>query len=546
MADSPVHTRFAPSPTGSLHVGGVRTAIYCLLYARHTGGRFTLRIEDTDRRRSTEEATEGILADMRWLGLDWDEGPGVDSDRGPFKQSERRDLYAKYAEQLIEQGHAYWAWESPDELNAMRKEAEAAKRNFHYRQRSYSDDEIARFKAEDRAPVLRFKSPGQDVTVMDRVMGPVTVEGSELDDFVIVKADGWPTYHFAVVIDDHLMEIGLAMRGSEHLKNTHKHAQLYEALGWDPTATGHLSVIRNPEGNAKMSKRDKAKTARAEARKAMQEGGHTKEDWTWLAVAADHDVELIRSFMAKDHDGVATAEAIAAGLRIDLPMIEVMDFRRGGYLPEALINYLALLGWSPGDDREIMTFGEMVETFTIDRVTKTPARFDPDKLAWMNAQYMQSLPMEQLLLRLSQWLEVAPSEMEALDDAARRALLQMYRARAKTFRDIERIGAFFFVSPTDWVAKQVRKHLDKGEGWSRLEQAKAALSDVGRWEAPSLAKAFDALREATGASRGKYEQPVRLAVTGTGVSPELPDTLAFLGREATLDRIDRLLERRPE
>ncbi|HHO50332.1 MAG TPA: glutamate--tRNA ligase [Deltaproteobacteria bacterium] len=543
MAPAPTRTRFAPSPTGSLHVGSVRTALYCLLAAHRTGGHFLLRIEDTDRARSTEESAQGILADLRWLGLEWDEGPGIEAETGPFFQSERLELYQAHVQQLLDRGLAYRAWETPEELAQMRRESERSKQSFRYRRRDYAPEELARFEAEGRVPTIRFRSPGHDVTIADRVQGEVSQSADELEDFVIVKGDGWPTYQLAVVIDDHHMGVDLVLRGVEHLQNTHKHLQLYEAFGWDPPEHGHLPLIFNPNGS-KMSKRDKGKAAREAVRQVAREEGHAAGEHGWLAERTGLAVAVLDSFMAKQSDAVSVSEQIAEALGVELPMIDVLDFREAGYLPEALINYMALLGWNPGDEREILSLDELIEAFSLDRVNKTPARFNADKLAWVNSQYMQALPIEVLMVRLGQWLEVASSPMSGLRPADQQALIEMYRPRAKTFRDIDQLGAFFFEAPTGWAPKQVKKHLDKGGGWDRLEQTRAALGDVGRWEAPSLHKAFDALCEATGVGLGKYAQPVRIAVTGTGVSPEIFQTLAFLGRDETFARIDRCLAAR--
>lgn len=537
----PTRTRFAPSPTGSLHVGGVRTALYCLLYARKTGGTFLLRIEDTDQVRSTEEAALGILRDMQWLGLQWDEGPGIHNEQyGPYYQSQRLDLYRTYAQQLLAEGKAYEAWETAAELAAERKIAEANKENYRYHRRTYSPDDIERFKAEGRKPVVRLAAPGHAVTVSDLVRGDVTVDADGLDDFVIVKADGFPTYHFAVVIDDHLMDVSLVVRGAEHLMNTHRHMLLYEAFGWTPPAHGHLPLIDNPSGG-KMSKRDKAKVAREAAKNAAKARNAAKDDWAWLAAEAGVESDVIRAFANRDNDGVATAEAIARALDVPLPMIEVKDFRVGGYLPEALINYLCLLGWAPGDDREILTRDEMIALFSLDRVNKSPARFDPDKLLWMNAEYMKSLPDDVLLGHLASWLEVVDSPIAALDEAQRRALISMYRPRARTFAEILVLGRFLFVAPTIYDPKQLAKHVD-AEGRARLVAARDRLAVLATWDAPSIGAALDGLAAEQGVNIGKVSQPVRLAITGTGVSPELPETLAFLGKAESMARVERLID----
>lgn len=544
MSDTPkLRTRFAPSPTGSLHVGGVRTALYSLLCAKQVGGTFVLRIEDTDQVRSTDEAAKGIVRDLRWLGLYWDEGPERDHPQfGPYYQSQRLALYTRYAEQLVQAGRAYPAYETGDELDAERKVAEANKENFRYRRRPYTAEQLARLAAEGRKPVIRLASPGHAVTVDDRVLGPVTVEGEVLDDFVLIKADGFPTYHFAVVIDDHFMEVDLVVRGKEHLMNTHKHLLLYEAFGWAAPAHGHLPLINNPTGG-KMSKRDKAKVAREAARTAAKVRGAAKDDWAWLATEAGLDGVEVARFMAKAHDGVSTAEAIARVVGADLPLIEVQDYRKGGYLPEALLNYLCLLGWAPGDDREMLTVDEMRDLFRLERVIKTDARFDPMKLSWMNGEYMKKLPEAVLLDHLAAWLEVVPSRIAEVDPERRRLLLTMYRQRASTFVELAKMAWFLFHAPTAYDPKQVSKHLDP-DGLLRLRTARGALSSVGKWDPASIRAGFEALCASTDVPMGKYAQPVRIALTGDGVSPELPETLAFLGRDESLARIDRLLASR--
>jgi glutamyl/glutaminyl-tRNA synthetase len=539
-----LRTRFAPSPTGSLHVGGVRTSLYCLLVARATVGRFLLRIEDTDRVRSTEEAAAGILRDLQWLGLQWDEGPIVSGPHAPYYQSQRLELYREHAARLVAEGKAYEAWESPAELDAERKEAEAKKENYRFRRRVYTAEQVAAWRAEGRLPVVRLLAPGHAVTVADRVLGDVTVEADGLDDFVILKADGFPTYHFAVVIDDHFMQVELVLRGQEHLMNTHKHLLLYEAFGWTPPQHGHLPLIFNPTGT-KMSKRDKARVARETARALAKSSGKDGKDWSWLATEARVDPVELAGFMDKKSDGVATAEAIARVTGAELPRIEVQDYRVGGYVPEAIVNYLCLLGWSPGDDREVLTFDEMVAAFTVDRVQKTPARFDYDKLLWFNAEYIKSLPEDQLLRRLRQWLEVVDSPIRALTEAQQRHLLRMYRPRARTFVDLQRLAGFLFRRPTQWDAKQVDKHVAKDGGWDRLAALRAALAGQAELTTTSVQGALQGLCDASGLPIGKFAQPARVAVSGDGVSPELADTLAFLGRDEVLARFDAFLATGP-
>lgn len=539
----PIRTRFAPSPTGSLHVGGVRTALYCLLLARQTGGQFVLRIEDTDRARSTEESYRGILRDLRWLGLQWDEGPDLaePGPHGPYLQSQRLDLYNQYIDQLLAEGKAYLAWETPEELAQERAEHAAAKRDFHYRRRTYTPEQLERFQAEGRTPVVRLAAPNRAITVQDEVLGSVTLEAEALDDIVIRKADGFPTYHFAVVVDDHHMVVDLVLRGQEHLMNTHKHVGVYEALGWEPVRTAHLPLIFNP-GGSKMSKRDKAKAAREAARRVQKEEGRAKGDWSWLAERIAAPEDDLATFMDKKHDGIVIAEAIAQGLGIELPMIDVLDFRKAGYLPEALVNYLGLLGWSPGDDREILTLDEMIEAFSLDRVNKTSARFDPDKLKWLNGETIRRLSLETLHERMAQWLEVVSTPIASATAEQRQALLALYQQRMQTFAEMDANARFFFVRPTTWDPKGAEKHLLKGGGLDRLYQAASALDDVGRWEADALERAIQSFCDQIGIKLGRVAQPLRVAVSGMTVTPPIFDVLALLGREETLARLQRCLD----
>lgn len=536
---TPIRTRFAPSPTGSLHIGGVRTALYCLLLARQTGGRFVLRIEDTDRARSTEESYRGILRDLRWLGLQWDEGPDLQDPgpQGPYLQSQRLDLYDRYIDQLLDADRAYLAWESPEELAQLRRAHMDRKEDFHYRRRRYSDEDLARFRAEGRVPVVRLEAPDRDIVVHDRILGAIVLDASMRDDIVIRKADGFPTYHFAVVVDDHHMDIGLILRGQEHLMNTHKHEGIYEALGWTPVATGHLPLIDNPSG-AKMSKRDKAKAAREAARRLRDQEGRAADGWAWLAERVAVPVDDLETFMNKKHDGIVIAEAIAAALGVELPMIDVLDFRKAGYLPEALLNYLALLGWNPGDDREVLDLQALLASFSLERVNKASARFNPDKLKWLNGEYMRSLSLEALHERMTQWLEVVTSPIAAATAEQRHALLAMYQPRMQTFAEMDLNARFVFTRPSGWDPALTEKHLIKGGGLDKLEQAATALADVGRWEADALERTLEGLCAQIGTKLGKIAQPLRVAVANQAVTPPIFDVLALLGRGETLARIE--------
>ncbi|MCB9678774.1 MAG: glutamate--tRNA ligase [Alphaproteobacteria bacterium] len=539
---SKVRTRFAPSPTGSLHVGGARTALYSWLYARKHGGEFILRIEDTDQVRSSDEAARGIIRDMKWLGLDWDEGPVVEGPHGPYYQSQRIHLYETHVRDLLDRDRAYQAWESRDELDAMRKEAEANKENFRFRRREpYTDAEMALFESEKRVPVVRLKAPSHAVTIEDVVVGDVTQTPDELEDVVIRKADGFPTYHFAVVVDDQDMRVTHVLRGSEHLMNTAKHLGILEALGWKAPVFGHLPIIFNMSGS-KMSKRDKAKAAREGARNAAQARSAAKDDWAWLASPIGSDAESVLAFMKKKNDDVGMATAIASHLDVDLPMIEVMDFRQAGYLPEALLNYLALLGWSAGDDREYYTLPELAEAFELGRVNKQPAKFDPAKLQAMNFEWItKRIDETRYKQALKQWFEVVDSPLARLSDDALDTTLALFRPRAHTFVDLQRKSQFLRAAPVVYDASGVQKHIRQGAGLAHLSDVRAALSDVGRWENGSIQRAFERLCDQTGTKLGKYAPPVRIAICGATDGPGLYETLAALDRDDALARIDRAI-----
>lgn len=537
-----VRTRFAPSPTGSLHVGGARTALYSRLFAHQHGGQFLLRIEDTDQARSTEEATHGILADMHWLGLTWEEGPEIGGPCGPYLQSQRLEIYDRYVQQLLDEGKAYEAWESKEELEALRRVATAEQKNFRFRlERPYSPTELATFREEGRKPVVRLRAPEVPVTVQDVVLGEMTQQPDEIEDVVIRKADGFPTYHFAVVVDDHLMEISHVLRGSEHYMNTTKHLVIRQALGWDDPVYGHLPIIFNPNGS-KMSKRDKARTAREAARAEATAIGAAKGDFAWLSERCGVAADELRAFMDKKNDSIDTANAIAAALQVELPMIEVMDFRKAGFLPEALLNYLALLGWSAGDDREHYTEPELTAAFTLERVNRQPARFDVAKLLSMNADRMREVSDERYAEALQSWLEVVDSPLGRLDEARLASVVALFRSRARTFVDLEQQSRFLRAAPTAYDEKHAQKHLLKGGGLDHLRDARVALADVGRWESDAIERGFTKLCESSGTALGKYAQPVRIAIAGNAVTPPLFETLAALSRDDALARMDRTLE----
>lgn len=548
-------TRFAPSPTGHLHVGGARTALFCWAFARGRQGRFLLRIEDTDQKRSSDAAGAAFCTDLQWLGIDWDEGPEFQSngggETGPYWQSKRLSIYEAHMQQLLDAGLAYRAFETPEELNAKRAESRAAKRAYKYDRAALELDEatIAAWIDEGRPHVIRFHVPAGPVTIRDEVLGEIVIPDGELEDFVIRKADGFPTYHFAVVVDDALMHVTHVVRGQEHLNNTAKHLLLQSAMGFEHPAYAHLSLIFNPDGS-KMSKRDKDKALRAEVKARGLEhppnndrGGAVMsvDDWSdWLG---DKDRQL----------DTEEAIALAAALDLELPEINVDDFRRSGYLPEVLVNYMALLGWSPGNDIEQFDSEFLINTFGLDRVLKSPAKFDRAKLLAFNLDAIQKMTAEEFHDRLRSYCEEEhPRFLKRMDAQQFRLFSNANRERSKTLLDPIRMGAFFVqsCSTLTWtLTKSVRKALLKGEvcGFDHLESLLPHLEALELWTVEGLEALLDSFAKANADGKiGAVAQPLRVAVSGGTISPPIYDTLVILGRDRSVKRIRRCIESRTQ
>ncbi len=480
-----VKTRFAPSPTGHLHVGSARTALFSYLLARQAGGTFLLRIEDTDRARHVEGAVEQIAEDLRWLGIRPDEGVGVGGDNGPYAQSERLDIYNEHIERLLSAGKAYPAFESPAELDALRQAAQAEKRSFRYPRPDPlpTAAEAERAAAEGRPVVVRLKGPGKNVTIVDEVYGEVTVSADQQDDFIIRKADGWPTYHLANVVDDHLMGVNMILRGQEFLGQTWRHKLLREAFGWPEPRHAHLPLIMDMQGR-KLSKRD-----------------------------GD---------------------------------VDVFSFRKAGYLPETLVNFIALLGWSPGADREKFTLEELTEAFSIDRLGKTNAKFDRDKLLAFNTTAVAAADEDRLLAGLRDFLAINDTPIPADNPAVLRQLLAANKG-FRTFGDIVAKSGILFApdEAVEYDPKAVKKVLAKadGAGWAVLAELGPLLAEC-EWTAEAMEQCLADFCGRQQLGMGKVAQPIRVAVTGGTVSPAIGDTLVLLGRERTLARIDRCLAQR--
>jgi glutamyl-tRNA synthetase len=536
-----VVTRFAPSPTGYLHVGGARTALFSWLLARHQGGRYLLRIEDTDLARSTEQAVTQLLEDLRWLGLHWDNPQLV-------YQSKRLDVYNRLIDDLIARGLAYEAYETTEELDALRKDAEKNKRQFVYRRRDVPPEQAARWKAEGRKAVVRFAMPVKEYRFRDEVLGKeIVLPPEEAQDLVIRKTDGMPTYHFAVVVDDAEMGVTHILRGQEHTKNTFNHIALQEALGNPRPTYGHLPIIQNLDGS-KMGKRDRDKKIRAQVQNWIKNTKKTVEELSAACGIASPRLSEWVSDSQKQLDLSEQRSVMrAVGMKeSDLPEILVHDFRKNGYLPEALLNFLALLGWSPGGDREHMTMDEMVQLFSIEGIGKSNAKFDRTKLLAFNTKAAETATPQRLLAAFKDYLSVNPdSPLNGADDAALSRVLQMKKG-FRLLREVDEASRFLFTRD-DEIAYQpdaIEKVLKKGDaqGLTVLRELRPVLEGVTDWTTHHLEAAVNGYCEQKGLGLGKVAQPLRVAVSGGTVSPPIFESLEVLGREPTLRRLARCIE----
>ena len=463
-----VRTRFAPSPTGYLHIGGARTALYCWLYARRHGGQFVLRIEDTDRERSTQAAIDAILQAMDWLGLDYDEGP--------IYQTHRLDRYREVAEQLVASGHAYYAYETKEELEAMREAAMAAGEKPRYNG-AYRDANAG--WRDDPNRVIRFKNPVDGVVAWDdKVKGRIEIANSELDDLVIFRSDGYATYNFAVVVDDIDMRITDVVRGDDHVNNTPRQINIYRALGAPVPHFAHLPMILDEQG-AKLSKRTGA--------------------------------------------------------------ADVMQYREMGYLPHALLNYLVRLGWSHGD-QEVFSIAEMQSLFDLADVNAKAARLDMAKLGWLNQQYLKSDDPEAVAQHLVWHLEQAGYDLAKGPKPA--DLVVALRERVQTLKEMAEKSAVWFGALTHYDEAAVAKHF-KAEARAPLQDARARIAALAAWTPDAIGDALKATAEAQGIGMGKIAQPMRVAITGTQVSPDIGWTVYLCGRDEALARIDAALAMLP-
>lgn len=489
-----VRVRFAPSPTGFLHIGGLRTALYNYLFARHHDGKFVLRIEDTDQSRYVEGAEQDIIDSLEWAGMEIDEGPGKGGDFGPYRQSERKDIYDKYAQQLIEQGQAYYAFDTVEEIEEMRERLkksgnpspkyDAITRQSMKNSLTLSQDEVKKRLDNGDEFVIRLKVPRREnIRFEDEIRGHVSFDTEGLDDQVLLKSDGMPTYHLANVVDDHTMEISHVIRGEEWLSSTPKHILLYNAFGWEPPKMAHLPLIMSPSGG-KLSKR-----------KAESEG---------------------------------------------IP-VNTKDYIKGNYEPDALVNFLAYLGWSPGDDSEIHDINELCELFTLDRVSKGGAVFNYKKLMWYNENYIREHSVEELKPRVEALLKEEGFEIPG--DEFLTKVIELLHERVSKVDEFVSMGAFFFEAPKSYDENALKKWKDDSPQLIQSYKARIEQLSKDEFKADILKDKLKETIEEHEVGFGKLMMPLRIAVSGQGFGPDLFPALELIGKEEVISRLDIALEK---
>jgi glutamyl-tRNA synthetase len=492
-----VRVRFAPSPTGGLHIGGVRTALFNYLFAKKHEGDFVLRIEDTDQNRYVEGAEQYIVDALNWCNIPYDEGPGKEGKYGPYRQSERKHIYKEYAERLVARDHAYYAFDTTEALDSHRKDHEESGKtfiyNWHNREKlnnslSLSKEEVDNNLSMGMDYVIRFKSPqDQKLSLQDIIRGSIEIDTNVLDDKVLFKSDGMPTYHLANIVDDHLMEISHVIRGEEWLPSLALHQQLYDAFGWNAPEFAHLPLIMKPVGKGKLSKRDGEKL------------GFPIFPLSWN---------------------------------------ETNGYREEGYFPEAVINFLALLGWNPGTEQEIFSLEELTEAFTLERVHKSGARFDPEKTKWYNHQYLQQRSDEELAVLFRNTLSETYLNVikeKDLNDIIR--IIGLIKERATFVKEFWKLGDYFFEAPTMYEQKVVKKQWkeDTPEILKQLSTVLDGIEDFSSENVEALVKEWIAK---AGLSFGKVMPPLRLVLVGDMKGAHVFDILGLIGKEETIARIN--------
>ena len=497
-----VRVRFAPSPTGPLHIGGVRTALFNYLFAKKYNGTFVLRIEDTDQNRYVEGAEQYIIDSLNWCNIPFDEGPNKNEKFGPYRQSERKDLYKQYADQLIKSGHAYYAFDTAEALDAHRKDHEAKGKtfiyNWHNREKlsnslSLSAEDVQAKLDAGEDYVIRFKSPqDQTLHLKDIIRGDIKIDTNILDDKVLFKADGMPTYHLANIVDDHLMEITHVIRGEEWLPSLALHYQLYDAFGWEAPEFAHLPLILKPTGKGKLSKRDGDKLG----------------------------------FPVFPLEYISPEGDVSKGYKED------------GYFAEAVVNFLAFLGWNPGTEQEIFSLEELIEAFDLSKVNKAGARFDPDKIKWFNHHYMQEQNNDDLAEAFKQNHEA----LKDIDVNYISMVVGLIKERATFVNDFWDLSNFFFVAPTEYDEKAFKKAI-KDDTKSIMTDVKSIINNIENFEVETLQNDVKGWITSNDIGFGKVMMPLRLALVGALQGPDVFDIIFMIGKNETVKRIDNLIEK---
>ena len=506
-----------------------------------TGGKFILRIEDTDLKRNTPTAMQQVIDDLRWLGIEWDEGPDVGGPNEPYLQSQRLAIYDHYIRKLLDEGKAYYCFETTEELGVLREEAALGKQGFVYQRPKVfpTHEEADKVRAQGRPVTVRLMvQQDQAILVNDMVRGEVRFGPGEVGDFIILKSDGFPTYHFAVVVDDELMGVTHVIRGQEHLMNTPGHQALQKALGFRVPEYAHMSVTVSETGG-KLSKRERPKALRTAISAAEDIDVHK------LAAAGGIDIEEFNAFVTgKSTPDMPAIDAMAEYLGVQLPEINVVDFFRSGYLPETMVNFLALLGWNPGGDREVMTAGELMTAFDISRIAKSNSLFDRKKLLAFNTEHIRMAGPEKLCRHFRRYLEEVQSPVAAADDETLVRLIRINEG-ARTLVDIDRKCRFLFAA-NDAILyddKAVQKILLKSDGLAILREVRGRLAALKAITPEAIETILRSLAEEKQIGLGKVAQPLRVAICGTTISPPIFDSVELLGLDNTLERIDIALKK---
>ncbi|MBM7573114.1 glutamate--tRNA ligase [Aquibacillus albus] len=481
-----VRVRYAPSPTGHLHIGNARTALFNFLYAKHLGGKFIIRTEDTDEKRNVAGGEESQLNYLKWLGIEWDEGADIGGDFGPYRQMERLDIYQRYVDELLERGLAYKCYMTEEELDEEREEQKAKGQVPKYSgaHRDLSPEQVEQFEAEGRKPSIRFRVPeNKSYTFLDMVRGNITFESSDFGDWVIIKKNGIPTYNFAVAIDDHLMKISHVLRGEEHISNTPKQMMVFESFGWEPPKYGHMTLILN-ENRKKLSKRD------------------------------EHILQFIE------------------------------QYKNLGYLPEALFNFITLLGWSPVGEEEIFTKDQFIEIFDPERLSTSPAIFDPAKLKWMNNQYIKAADLDDVVeLSLPHLVKAGklPEDMDEEKKAWAIELISLYKEQLSYGAEIVELTELFFKEEIDY-SEEAMKVLKEEQVPEVLRVFAEKVEAMETFSPDAIKAEIKATQKETKQKGKKLFMPIRVATTGSVHGPELPNSIHLLGKGVIQSRLQAVLK----